>query len=148
MYDEDQDEEDLHWSELSALLVVNDEDGIIATPSVPKEGGDTFMFEDIIDGPRRKDGKYLVSWEGHAEDHNTWEPPTNTPTAHLEAHRRRPTLQTRDSDSDSDDEDSNVPIALLLNNEKSDANEGDSDDEDGDTPFADLIKMGKLGETE
>ena len=33
----------------------------------------------VLQGPREKDNKYLVSWEGYGDSGNTWEPRSNVP---------------------------------------------------------------------
>jgi hypothetical protein len=40
---------------------------------------DEFEVDKIIEGPRPKDGKYLVSWVGYEACDNTWEPKSNLP---------------------------------------------------------------------
>jgi hypothetical protein len=40
---------------------------------------DSYEVESIVEGPRKKDGKYLVSWVGYAAAENTWEPKSNLP---------------------------------------------------------------------
>jgi hypothetical protein len=37
-----------------------------------------FRISGVLEGPR-KDGKFLVSWEGYASSGNTWEPRSNLP---------------------------------------------------------------------
>jgi len=38
-----------------------------------------FVVSKILEGPRKKDNKYLVSWEGYGPEGNTWEPRANLP---------------------------------------------------------------------
>ena len=38
-----------------------------------------FVVSKVLEGPRKKDNKYLVSWEGYGPEGNTWEPRANLP---------------------------------------------------------------------
>ena len=38
-----------------------------------------YVVSEIVEGPRSKDGKYLVRWEGYGSDDCTWEPRANLP---------------------------------------------------------------------
>ena len=93
----------------------------------------------VLLGPRKKDNKYLVSWEGYGDSGNTWEPRSNVPDDIYDYYQRNSEddwaacmhdLWFRNSEGDDDDSgDDDSGDGLPGRKRVSEGDDGDSGDD-------------------
>ena len=83
------------------LVQKNQKKVLTREPTLTLDGD--YVVSEIVEGPRKKDGKYLVRWEGYGSDDNTWEPRANLPDECFE-----------DKEKSSDESGDDLPLHLTI----------------------------------